>query len=94
LYGLTPNPGTAYRLAIVAIEDAAVPVVSPTNARATLGTVLKQLEEQGDWELPMLREHSDAPSRSIVIGMLRMLWHGQHDRHRGATIRTGQRLYR
>lgn len=83
LYGLTPNPSEAYRLAIVAIEDAAVPAVSPQNTRATLGTVLKQLEDQADWELPMLREHPDAPSRRVAIGMLRMLWHGQHDRHGG-----------
>jgi hypothetical protein len=83
LYGLTPNASAAYRLAIVAVEDAAVPVVSPRNTRASLGTVLKQMEDQGDWDLPMLREHPAAPSRLVVIGMLRMLWHGQHDRHGG-----------
>lgn len=83
LYGVEANPSEAYRLAIQAVEDATIPVVSPTNQRATLGTVLAQLESQSDWSLPMQREHSAAPSAAIVVGMARMLWHGQHDRHGG-----------
>jgi len=83
LYGLSPNPSEAYRLAILAVEDAAVPVVSKNNQSATLGTVLRQMEDQGDWQLPMTRQHSKAPSQEVLIGMLRVLWHGQHDRHGG-----------
>jgi hypothetical protein len=83
LYGITPNASEAYRLAILAVEDAAIPVASPQNSRATLGTVLSQLEDQGDWKLPMGREHNRASSPSVVIAMMRMLWHGQHDRHGG-----------
>lgn len=83
LYGLIPNASEAYRLAILAVEDAAVPVVSANNPRATLGTVLKQIEDQMDWRLPMEREHNKAASPDVLIGMLRMLWHGQHDRHGG-----------
>ncbi|RMI09285.1 hypothetical protein EBM89_10995 [Cellulomonas triticagri] len=83
LYGIDSNPSEAYRLAILAVEDAAVPVVSPTNERATLGTVLSQLESQGNSRLPMEREHDKAASDQVLIGMARMLWHGQHDRHGG-----------
>lgn len=83
LYGLDPNPSEAYRLAILAVEDACVPIVSPSNTRATLGTVLAQIESQGDWSLPMEREHDNAASRDVIVGMARMLWHGQHDRHGG-----------
>jgi hypothetical protein len=83
LYGLEPNPSEAYRLAILAVEDAAIPVVSPTNTSATLGTVLRQIEAQGDWKLPMMRQHDRAPSGEVLIGMIRTLWHGQHDRHGG-----------
>jgi hypothetical protein len=83
LYGLQANASEAYRLAILAVEDAAIPVVSPTNPRATLGTVLKQMEDQGGWRLPMDREHKDACSSEVLIGMMRLLWHGQHDRHGG-----------
>lgn len=83
LYSPTPNVSEAYRLAILAVEDAAIPVVSPTNKSATLGTVLSQMESQGDWSLTMTREHPKAPPHEVVIGMTRMLWHGQHDRHGG-----------
>ena len=83
LYGVDPNPSEAYRLAILAVEDAAVPVVSPDNERATLGTVLKQIEDQRDWKLPMDREHDNASSGVVLTGMMRLLWHGQHDRHGG-----------
>lgn len=83
LYGIAPDPSSAYGLSIKAVEDAAIPVVSPANKNATLGTVLKQIEDQGDWQLPMTREHDRAPSHEVLVGMMRLLWHGQHDRHGG-----------
>jgi hypothetical protein len=83
LYGIQHNISEAYRLAILAVEDAAIPRISPSNERATLGTVLRDLENQGDWSLPMTREHEKAPSKDVLIGMIRLLWHGQHDRHGG-----------
>jgi hypothetical protein len=89
LYGIEVNASAAYGLAIKAVEDAAIPVVSPTNSAATLGTVLRQLEDQADWKLPMEREHERAPSREVLIGMIRMLWNGQHDRHGGQPTAPG-----
>jgi hypothetical protein len=83
LYGIEPNASAAYGLAIKAVEDAAIPVVSPMNSNATLGTVLRQMEDQADWTLPLDREHPRAPSLEVLIAMMRMLWHGQHDRHGG-----------
>ncbi len=83
LYGVLPNASEAYRLAILAVEDAAVPIISPNNPNATLGTVLKQIEDQKQWRLPMDREHVKAPPGEVLVGMMRMLWHGQHDRHGG-----------
>lgn len=83
VYGLSADASGAYRSAILAVEDAAVPVVSPTNPSATLGTILKQMVDQKNWSLPMEREHDEAPSGAVVVSMMRMLWHGQHDRHGG-----------
>lgn len=83
LYGLTPDPSTSYSLAIKAVEDAAIPVVSPTNTRATLGTVIQQMTDQGDWTMPMLKEHTKAAPGDVLVSNMRMLWHGQHDRHGG-----------
>lgn len=83
LYGIQPDPSAAYRLAIKAIEDAVIPVVSPTDLGATLGKVITQMESQRDWRLPMAREHDRAASGEVVIGLMRLVWHGQHDRHGG-----------
>ncbi|WP_315525530.1 hypothetical protein [Corynebacterium durum] len=83
LYGIQQNISEAYRLAILAVEDVAIPRISPSNQRVTLGTALRDLETQGDWSLPMTREHEKAPSKDVLIGMICLLWHGQHDRHGG-----------
>lgn len=83
LYGLRPDPTVAYSLAIKAVEDAAIPVVSPKHRQATLGTVLSQMRDQEDWHLPLKREHPQAPSGEVLLGMMQMLWTGQHDRHGG-----------
>jgi hypothetical protein len=89
LYGLEPDPGAAYGLAIKAIEDAAIPVVSSGNARATLGTVLAQIEQQADWKLPMDREDDRAASGATIVAMMRLVWVGQHDRHAGQPFAPG-----
>ena len=89
LYSLHANASEAYRLAILAVEDASIPVVSPSNKRATLGTVLRQLENQDNWMLPMSREDPRSPSHDVLLGMIRMLWHGQHDRHGGQPTAPG-----
>lgn len=83
LYGIDPDPSAAYSLAIKAVEDAAIPVVSPNNGSATLGTVLGQIRQQGNWRLPIEREDDRAPSQEVLLGMLQVLWSGQHDRHGG-----------
>ncbi len=83
LHGLGGNPSEAYRLAIQAVEDAAIPVVSPKNSAATLGTVLKQIEDQKNWALPLAREDARAATGSTVVALMRMIWHGHRDRHGG-----------
>jgi hypothetical protein len=83
LYGVDTNPSEAYRLAILAVEDAAVPVVSPTHKGATLGSVISQLESQKVWRMPMEREDPRSPTGDLVIMMMRALYSGQHDRHGG-----------
>jgi hypothetical protein len=82
-YGRNPNPSRAYSECIKAVEAAAIPLVSPSNAKATLGTVIRDLEaSQVHWQLAIVG--SDG-SRSIAapLVMLRLLWQGQSDRHGG-----------
>ncbi|WP_410876195.1 hypothetical protein [Nocardia sp. A7] len=85
-YGVQPDPANAYSLAIKAVEDAVIPEVEPNNAKATLGTSIGQVIADGDWKMPMLREHANHPTHEVLIGMLRALWTGQHDRHGGTGL--------
>lgn len=83
LYGLNADPSRAYSLAIKAVEDAVLPLVEPKNTRATLGTSIKVIEAQKDWQLPMTRDPQQAPSGEVLLNMMKLLWHAQHDRHGG-----------
>lgn len=82
-FGVNPDPEAAYSRAVKAVEDAAIPVVSPKNSSATLGTVIGDIRNGGGFSLPHLREHKDAKTHEVLLSMLQMLWTGQHDRHGG-----------
>ena len=83
-FGIDPNPSYAYSLAIKAVEDATIPLVSPTDTTATLGKIIGQLRAGGDWSLPLDRETTEATSPNVILAMLKMLWAGQSDRHGGS----------
>lgn len=83
-FGVHPNAETAYRKAVLAVEAAAIPVVSPNNTGATLGTVFAQMRDQGDWALDITKQHPDYPASKVLLGMIQMLWKGQ-GRHAGQT---------
>ncbi|MBG6182006.1 hypothetical protein IWX62_003231 [Arthrobacter sp. CAN_A1] len=83
LYGISADASKSYGLAIKAVEDAAIPHVSPSNTRATLGTLINQMRDQKNWSLPLHREQQENGSADVILGMMRLLWNGQHDRHGG-----------
>lgn len=85
-FGLEPDPSRAYSLAIVAVEDAAIPVVCPKKTDAVLGDAIGELNANEKWSLPHQREHAEAPPRQVLVAMMRMLNRGQHDRHGGAPL--------
>ena len=81
LYGRKPDPSAGYREAIKAVEAAAIPIISPANDRATLGTVIADIRNAPDkWEVTL---HSTTPEGQLPViqGMLELLWNGQSDRH-------------
>lgn len=82
-FGRNPDYEKAYSKAIKAVEAAAIPVVSPSNGAATLGTVIAQMRQQGDWKLAVTREHGTHSTQQVVLGMMQALWTGQNDRHAG-----------
>lgn len=81
-FGVNPDPSNAYRLAVKAVEDAGILAVPTGKSEPTLGDVIREIDK-GTWRLPHLREHDLAPTHDVLLGMLRTLWRGQHDRHGG-----------
>ena len=80
-YGIDGNPSSAYSHAIKAVEAAAIPVVSPKQGTATLGTVIGQVRADGDWVIPLTREKDPGYVAGMLLEMLESLWVGQSDRH-------------
>jgi hypothetical protein len=75
--GRDPDPSTAYRESIRAVEVVAKPIVSPENNRATLGTVIRDMKAKPEkWVVRL-----DNSSTEQVIAMCELLWKGQTDRH-------------
>jgi hypothetical protein len=77
-FGRTPHEEEAYEKAIKAVEEAGANVVSPANARATLGTMLRDMRAQRDWNLDL-----PGNSRDVAVNMIDALWTGQEGRHGG-----------
>ncbi|MCA2245000.1 hypothetical protein JF781_21835 [Mycobacterium sp. WUMAC-067] len=82
-FGVNPDPSKAYWFAVKAVEDASAPVVIPNDSGPTLGKVISRMEQGGQFNLPHLREDSRAATHDVLLGMMRMLWVGQYDRHGG-----------
>jgi hypothetical protein len=83
-YGLRPDATKAYSEAVKAVEAAAAPVVSPNNAKATLGTIIGNLKQApGKWELAILGPDRAPRDIASLLAMLELLWQGQSDRHGG-----------
>jgi hypothetical protein len=82
-FGIAPDPSRAYALAVKAVEDAAIPVVSPNDTMATLGKINSQMRKTGEWGLPLAREDEFATTSATLLSMMKMLWAGQADRHGG-----------
>lgn len=81
IFGRPARAGEGYRECIRAVEAATIPVVSPNNAKATLGTVIGELRHAQDkWSVAL---HGSSPDDQVaaVISMLDLLWKGQSDRH-------------
>lgn len=82
-FGIAPDPSRAYALAVKAVEDAAIPVVSPNDTTATLGKINSQMRSTGNWGLPLAREDEHATTSKTLLSVMKMLWAGQADRHGG-----------
>jgi hypothetical protein len=75
LSGRNPDESAAYREAIRAVEAAAKPVVSPTNDKATLGTMIRAMRDKPEkWDAELMGVED-------VLRLMEAVWRGQLDRH-------------
>lgn len=78
LYGRDPNPSSAYREAVRAVEVYACPAILPTNPKATLGTVLSAMRDAPGKLITVFKEQTGS---GTAVAMMNLLWRAQHDRH-------------
>jgi hypothetical protein len=80
VYGRQPEPSTAYREAVRAVEAVGIPVISPRNPTATLGTMIKDMgSAPAKWAV-VLRPKVGDPVLMIRETM-ELLWTAELDRH-------------
>jgi hypothetical protein len=80
VYALHPDPPYAYSEAIKAVEAAAHAIIEPTNRKATLGTMLRELKRiPSQFVLALPGPNGDGVP--TLIDMMQMLWTGQTSRH-------------
>lgn len=76
IYGRAPSPGDGYREAVKALEAAAIPVVSPLNTKATLGTIIADLRAAPHkWTVRLNHPDRQAQVRALADA-LDLIWKG------------------
>ena len=78
-YGRDPDGSDAWDHSIKAVEHIYKPIVSPKNDRATLGTIIRELENSQHLYKFVLRK-ADGSEVGYFLSTLRMLWPNP-DRH-------------
>lgn len=81
-YGTAPDSTKSYSSSVKAVEAAAIPVISPNNDRATLGTCIRDIASKPDkWSFTLTGENQHPVEQ--VRQMMKLLWGSQDDRHAG-----------
>jgi len=80
-FGRSPNSSETYANSIKAIEAASWPVVIPGNNRATLSTIIRELEEHPELFSVSISEAISGAGIETVRQQMSLVWKGQTDRH-------------
>lgn len=81
-YGTVPDSTKSYANSVKAVEAAAIPVISPNNDKATLGTCIRDVASKPDKWSFTLTGNNQQPGEQ-VRQMMKLLWGSQDDRHAG-----------
>ncbi len=80
VYGLNPDASTAYREAVRAVEAIGIPVISPKNPTATLGTMIKDIgNAPAKWTVTLKPKAGDPVL--MIRETMELLWTAELDRH-------------
>ena len=80
VYGREGSSSEGYREAVRAVECAMRPVVAPANTKATLGTMIRDLElKPAKWKAVL--DSASGGAILQVTAMARLVWSSQFDRH-------------
>lgn len=82
-YSRTPDPVKSYSESIKAVEAALAPVVSPNNLKATLGTLIGQVNANPATYKFVIGDGTNSDGVGTALGLMRLLWEGQTSRHGG-----------
>ena len=81
-YGRSPSPDTAYRDAVRAVEAVSIPLVTPSQSRATLGSAIAQLRDNPEsYATRLTPSEAEPDSVTVVREVMQLLWKSQWDRH-------------
>jgi len=77
-----PDPSTAYRDAVLAVESVACEAFTPNDKRPSLGKAIRHLQNAvDDWTVATLDDQGQS-SAATLLAMLRTVWQN-HQRHVG-----------
>jgi len=77
-FGRSPNAGAAYDDAVKSLEAAFQPIVSPKDMKATLGTIIRDIEQKPEKFGSSLEGKASGPEGvSAVSAMLKVIWQTQ-----------------
>ncbi|MGY4917619.1 hypothetical protein ACWD9K_20775 [Streptomyces sp. 900116325] len=91
-YGRSPDPQRAYSEAIKAVESAAHAVVQGNNQKATLGTMLREIDNARHKFDTTISTPPGKDPMAPVEAMMRALWEGQTSRHGAQTATVSETL--
>ncbi|MEU1723689.1 hypothetical protein [Nonomuraea sp. NPDC005692] len=82
-YGFAPDATRAYSEAVKAVEAVVIPHTIPNDQVATLGKAINHIKDTAaKWTIAVDQSGTPAPADAL-LAMLRLVWHGQSDRHAG-----------
>lgn len=80
-FGRNPNSSSAYSNTIKAIEAASWQTVTPSNSRATLSTIIRELTDHPERFQVVVTERATNRGIDTVRQDMSLVWEGQTDRH-------------